>query len=300
MLAAFSSPEFSRPVSLKERERLFDDPRVHFTAFSPRPESSLAVQKPPPMTDSKIQLRHKVRTPVEDTTIIYPLPTYQTWVDASDLEPIPVTKPDPEYNSNIWRNFSKDHGFSCNANGRATSALVASMYPVPIPPPSRMGNFSYGRFIQYGDIMKSKEAKAKKIETTERELNEMKRLKVMTTARVPPIDNRGRIIAPMTLRRLQSQGRIKHRPLTTDPVPEDRRTGLLFDPQVSGPASVVSRTSTVIRQKGLLWKFSYKMNNPAYDKILNEQRDIQRWKDNHIKMRKIRRSNMTQQFITYY
>lgn len=216
MLMFSPSPEYERGPSLKERELLYGDFSPNYTAFSPRPDTSVAVRKRPPVTDAKIALKHKTRTPIEDTTIIYPLPSYQTWTDVGSLEPLTTRTPYPEYNSNVWQNFSNEHGFNIEAKGRAISGLVASMYPIPIPPASRMGEYTYARFIKYGDIMKNEDSKLKKIDTTERELKQMKRLHVLTEARIPPTDNKGRIIPPLALRRLRAQGRIKHRPMTTD------------------------------------------------------------------------------------
>ena len=41
---------------------------------------------------------------------------------------------------------------------------------------------------------------------------EMKKLRAMSDARVPPTDERGYILPPLEYRRLQAQGRIKHMP----------------------------------------------------------------------------------------
>lgn len=215
MLAALYAPQHQ--LSLQEREKLYDDPSVHFTAFSSRPTSSMGIQKTSPDEMKKIEVHHRVRTPSSQSTIIYPLHTYQTWVDAGDIEPILSKRPDPEYNSNVWRNFSKNQGFTCNVEGRATPALIAAMYPIQIPSASRMGEFTYDKFIKYGDVMKSNQAKRKKIAETKQQLDEVKRLEIMTAGRLPPTDSVGRIIAPLQLRRLQAQGRIRHRPLPTDP-----------------------------------------------------------------------------------
>ena len=47
-------------------------------------------------------------------------------------------------------------------------------------------------------------------------LQEMKRLNVLSHARAPPTDNKGRIIPPLAFRRLKAQGRIRHLPMTLD------------------------------------------------------------------------------------
>lgn len=44
----------------------------------------------------------------------------------------------------------------------------------------------------------------------------MKKLNVLSKARVPPTDEKGHIIPPLAFRRLKAQGRIRHIPMTTD------------------------------------------------------------------------------------
>ena len=44
------------------------------------------------------------------------------------------------------------------------------MYPLCIPSPSRMGDFTYARFIKYGDVYRDPIMKKKRITWTENEL----------------------------------------------------------------------------------------------------------------------------------
>ena len=91
-------------------------------------------------------------------------------MDAGRLEPLVPEVSDPNYNSNVWRNFSSKEGSQCAPAWRKVSSVVASMYPLSIPPPSRMGDFTYARFIRYGDIYKDPVMKKKRITWTEKEL----------------------------------------------------------------------------------------------------------------------------------
>ena len=113
----------------------------------------------------------RLRTFRGESTIIYPLDSYQTWMDAGHLEPLVPDVPDPKYNANVWRHFcSKESTPHPITKKRSVSALVASMYPLCIPPPSRMGEFSYARYIQYGDIYRDPIMKKKQITWSENEI----------------------------------------------------------------------------------------------------------------------------------
>ncbi|XP_002125954.2 uncharacterized protein LOC100182340 isoform X1 [Ciona intestinalis] len=291
-------------ISLEEREKLYSELDPRMTAFSPRPETRLALQKSP-TTDVKISMNHKLRTFRDESTIIYPLTSYQTWVDAGRLEPLFPERPDPEYNSNVWRHFSTRDPATIAYRSQRISDLVASMYPLNIPPPSRMGDSTYANFIKYGDIFRDPLKKAKKITWTEQELTEMKRLDVLSDARVPPTDDRGRILPPLSFRRLQAQGRIRHLPMSLDnryQIPPSRgvsgRHHLPHDKH-SDTASLASR-NTSLRHKGLLWKFSYKMNNPEYDRVLETQREKERWRIQNSKMRELRKQAIQNELLASY
>nr|CAB3266913.1 uncharacterized protein ENSP00000372125 homolog [Phallusia mammillata] len=292
-----TSPEHRSPMV--EREELYPHNDPHLTAFSPRPETRLATAKSP-TTDTKICLNHKLRTFRNESTIIYPLESYQTWVDAGNLEPLYPANPDPCYNANVWRNFSSREGSHYSPGSRGTSATLASMYPLNIPPPSRMGNFTYARFIKYGDIFRDPLRKQKKITWSEKELEEMRRMKMMSDARVPPTDDKGRILPPLAFRRLKAQGRIRHQPMSLDNRYENppQRMDASRD-QHSDTASLASR-NTSLRHKGLLWKFSYKMNNPEYDRVVEAQKEKERWRKENTRIRGIRKQALQQELLASY
>ena len=53
------TPEITKiSTSLEERERLLSEPETRYTAFSPRPETRLAMQKSP-TTSAKISFNHR-------------------------------------------------------------------------------------------------------------------------------------------------------------------------------------------------------------------------------------------------
>lgn len=112
----------------------------------------------------------RLRTFREESTIIYPLSSYQTWIDAGKLEPLIPDHPDPEYNANAWRHFSSREGVRTSSEGRRISALIASMYPLNMPPPSRMGEFTYADYIQNGNVFRDPLRKQKKITWTQQQL----------------------------------------------------------------------------------------------------------------------------------
>merc|ERR1712228_971069 len=137
-----------------------------------------------------------------------------------------------------------------------------------------MGDFTYAHFIKNGDIFRDQERKQKRITWSERQIAEMKKLRAMSDARVPPTDDRGHILPPLAFRRLQAQGRIKHMPNYIDnryKIEKNGGVGQQGNRRFSDTASLASR-NTSLRHKGLLWKFSYKENNPAYTKTMEAQR----------------------------
>ncbi|CAK8694688.1 testis-expressed protein 52-like isoform X2 [Clavelina lepadiformis] len=303
-IGSFHSPQNFTQMSLEEREKLYSDGDARYTAFSPRPETRLALQKSP-TTDTKICFNHKLRTFRDESTIIYPLTSYQTWMDAGKLEPVFPDRPDPDYNANVWRHFSSREQAEWKPSERGVSTLVASMYPLSIPPPSRMGGFTYARFIQYGDIFRNHLLKEKKITWTEKELAEMKRLNAFSEARVPPTDDKGRILPPLSYRRLKAQGRIKHLPMSLQNShryqinQKDASENGGRSDKHSDTASLASR-NTSLRHKGLLWKFSYKLNNPEYDNAKETQMEKERWKLQNSKMRQLRKQALQQELLASY
>jgi len=288
-------PSFDEDMTLEEREKLITDVYTHYTAFSPRPDTSLENLKPP-VTDSKISMNHRVRTFRNESSAIYPLSSYQTWIDVGKMDPLIPETPDPEYNSNVWRHFT---GNDEEPQPRINNT-IASMYPLSIPPPSRMGGFTYAKFIKNGDIFCNQERKRKKITWSEKEIAEMKKLRAMSDARVPPTDERGFILPPLEYRRLQAQGRIKHMPNYFDnryKIESNREGRNQYNRRFSDTASLASR-NTSLRHKGLLWKFSYKENNPAYSKTMETQRQKEVWLQNNARLRQARKQSLRTQLLT--
>ena len=112
----------------------------------------------------------RLRTFPQESAIIYPLQSYKTWIDAGHLDPLVLDQPDPEYNANVWRHFRNKEGITFPGERKRISSVVAAMYPLQIPPPSRMGDFTYARFIKNGDIYRDPLMKKKKITWSEAEI----------------------------------------------------------------------------------------------------------------------------------
>jgi hypothetical protein len=68
----------------------------------------------------------------------HPTVEYQLWVEAGKHKPPFPTKPDANYNSNVWRNFRRNFGFQTTAEGRKIKDVIATMYPLNIPAPSKV------------------------------------------------------------------------------------------------------------------------------------------------------------------
>ena len=91
-------------------------------------------------------------------------------MEVGHLDPLVPEISDPRYNANVWRNFSGKEDFRFSSQKGKVTSFVASMYPLSIPPPSRMGDFTYARYIQHGDVYKDPVMRKKQITWSENEI----------------------------------------------------------------------------------------------------------------------------------
>ena len=69
--------------------------------------------------------------------------------------------------------------------------VIADMYPVNIPPPSRVGSYTYGRFLTETPIIRDARYKRLAISKIERDMDEFKQMRLQSDMRNPPLDERG-------------------------------------------------------------------------------------------------------------
>ncbi|KAL3841624.1 hypothetical protein ACJMK2_019738 [Sinanodonta woodiana] len=241
--------------TIEERENLMKPISVSQTGFHPRSVQQLAVKRKP-TTTLDIECNHFLRTKTDDFAHGHRTLEYQLWLEAGKHEAPFPQRPDESYNSNVWRNFRKQYGFYTTAEGRKISEAIASMYPLNIPAPSKVGDHTFEKYIRETKLFGSNKFKAMALERTKADVQEFKRLRIKSMARNPPIDESGQILPPENFKKYER--RIippPERPPT--PPPTNQKTDSLGQRYVP-------------KSKPHLWKLSYKINHPEYAAVKKE------------------------------
>ena len=179
------------PISLSERENLIPDASVKRTGFTVRPIEKLAVTKPS-RTMTNIECNHFLRTPTRQCSAGQKTLEFALWQEAGKHDPAFPQRPDRQYNSNVWRNFRKSYGFHTSAEGQKMSEMIASMYPLNIPAASRIGDYTYAKFLKETPLIRDERRRQIAINRTARDLQEFRRLRLRADLRDPPIDESGK------------------------------------------------------------------------------------------------------------
>lgn len=179
-----------KPPTLAERERLMASYQPFSSGFLPRPSQKLAVQKKPHnMLD--IECKHYLRCPSSESVHGHSSVQHRLWMEAGKYgAPFPE-KPDPNYNSNVWRNFRRQYGFDVKTDGRTISEMIATMYPLNIPAPSRVGENTFAKYITETKLFKNEKFKALAVQRTLTDIKEFRQLRIRSEARNPPLDEQG-------------------------------------------------------------------------------------------------------------
>ena len=98
---------------------------------------------------------------------------------------------DSNYNSNVWRNFRKSYGFHTSTKGQKIGEMIAQLYPLNLPPPSKVGEYTYPRFLSETPLIKDEKLRKLAIERTTQDILEFKRIRLKSEMRNPPLDERG-------------------------------------------------------------------------------------------------------------
>ena len=178
--------------TLEERENLMKPKDVKEPGFIPRPIQKLAVRKPP-KTTLNIECNHYLRSTTSEFTHGHPTIEYQLWLEAGKHGPPFPQRPDENFNSNVWRNFRRQYGFHPNADGGKISDVIAAMYPLNIPAPSKVGENTFEKYIRETRLFKSNKFKFLAMERTRADVDEFRRLRIKSQGRNPPLDESGNL-----------------------------------------------------------------------------------------------------------
>jgi hypothetical protein len=177
--------------TLYERETLIEDANPKYTGFTPRPVECLATKRRP-HTMLDIECRHILRTEREQSAHLYKPLEYMLWLEAGKHSSPCPERPDPDYNSNVWRNFSKAYyGFSMSGDKRTVTEMIATMYPLNIPKPSNVGDNTFDKYINESKMFADKKKKKLAVQRSRSDIEEFRRLRLRSDARNPPMDEDG-------------------------------------------------------------------------------------------------------------
>ncbi|KAK7486671.1 hypothetical protein BaRGS_00022072 [Batillaria attramentaria] len=245
----------SNMPTLHEREWLMQDVHPHKSGFTPRPIEKLATKRKPHNTVD-IECSHFLRCNRKSVVHQHPTVEFQLWQEAGKHDPPFPKRPDPSYNSNVWRNFRRSYGIHATAEGRKISDVIAAMYPLNIPTPSKVGDYTFEKYIRETSLFRDEKNKALAIKQTQSDAEEFRRLKYRTEARNPPVDQAGNILPPENYKHYAHRFVPVASPPPTPPPP--------------GQKTDMFGQRYVPKSQPHLWKLSYKLNHPEYRRLQEE------------------------------
>ncbi|CAH1787017.1 unnamed protein product [Owenia fusiformis] len=246
--------------TIKERETLMKEDDPNLSGFHTRPAQKL-VKKHLPKTMVNIECSHLLRNDREETTHGNSALEYRLWLEAGKHKPPFPNRPDPQYNSNVWRNFRKHYGFKTNTDGQNISEMIGSMYPINIPAPSKVGKYTFGKFLtETPSLIADERSRKLAIKRTNCDVTEFKRLRLRSESRNPPMDQTGNILPPTNYKKYDTS--FTPPPDITIPPPKD----------YSNTRLDIFGRRTPVKTRSLLWSLHYDANNPKYDEVIEDIR----------------------------
>lgn len=190
------------------------------------------------------------------------------WLLASQQPFQKPERPDPQFNTSVWRNLAQHYGVTDDASPRRRSGVkdldrsVAAVYPLNVASPSRLGAHSFSRFVEDTKVFRERSRKLVALERARTEEKTMTELRIKSESRVPPVDLLGNILPPESFEKHSSYdwSQQAQRPST----PPAR--GL--SPDLFG--------NMVKRRPVRLWKLSYQDNHPGISDILYRRHEAMR------------------------
>ncbi|XP_078582109.1 testis-expressed protein 52-like [Branchiostoma floridae x Branchiostoma japonicum] len=276
----------ARGPTIAERENLANIPNPSRSGFTPRPIQRLATIKPP-RTATNIEINHKLRTSVEESTPRFePPPTFHLWQEVGWHEPMMPPKQARDYNSNVWRNFTALHGYHIRATPKqGLNDTVAAMYPINLPRASHMGRNTFAKYVGESRTMVRDAGQRREVVLKlQQQLEEFRRLRIESEMRRPPVDELGRILPPEAFKQYPRHTDVASTsgPTTQSIYDSTLRTYTRQHPgtRIGDSRSETSAHSTGLNRRGapLVTKLSYSQNHPQYQKVIEEQKLIQEWK----------------------
>lgn len=178
--------------TLEERENLIKPKEIRQPGFHPRSMQKLATRKAP-RTMLNIECNHFLRSNTETFAHGHPIIEHKLWLEAGKHDAPFPQRPDESFNSNVWRNFRRQYGFHNNADGGKMSDVIAAMYPLNIPAPSKVGDHTFEKYIRETKLFSNEKFKSMAMSRTKADVEEFRRLRIKSQSRNPPIDEEGKV-----------------------------------------------------------------------------------------------------------
>ncbi len=194
--------------TIEERETLLKRTNPPRSGFTPRPVQKLATQRRPRDMLS-IECNHVIRVSTEENTHSIPVLAYLMWQEAGKHRP--PDNPDPAYNSNVWRNFRQQYGIPRRSKGEKINRMIAEMYPMAIPPASKVGTNTYSKFLLESDIVKNPKHYQVALQQATRDTEELHRMRLHSDLRCPPLDEDGKLYTLSVHTQMKNTRRMKCR-----------------------------------------------------------------------------------------
>lgn len=192
--------------TLSEREYLQRSTDVPLTGFKEKSINRLINSKQTPSI-LNIETNHIKRDFKRDIKDIVPLIEYQLWLEAGKLDKANLKSSTADanvnYNSNLWRNYCCSIGLISTRNNSSVSEAISTLYPINIPPPSRIGPNTLSKYYQENrkHLFKTDKEYVVKKEKVEKEDARMKMLRLKSEMRNPPLDWNGNILPPKNFKK---------------------------------------------------------------------------------------------------
>ncbi|XP_051778359.1 testis-expressed protein 52-like [Erpetoichthys calabaricus] len=226
-------------------------PKPKLTGFSPRPGPRRTDHPTPLSPDIKLKVRQRLHSP----GILNPLSKsnshYQLWLECRGEQ-------DHPHQNQTWIAEAPP---SCRST---VTDAIASLYPLSLPKPSRMGSNTYVHFLSQKCpplsnlpvqtcVSPGRRAFAVSGSTSERK--EWQQLRVRSEARAPPLDDEGNILPPENFKRHYTNRKMKD---FHSPGIETRMTPALGSPPSTG-SGFPTRMSVMCLAR----------NSPVYEQLIN-------------------------------
>ena len=177
-------------------------------AFSPRSRTTFGLPpKKEPSSAFAFDLNSFVRqAPYDERDKPVNTAQYSLWRDITRHDISNLQQIDDQYNSNMWKNFKFVRSKHSARNGQRNSTqasedMIAVIYPLTLPNPSKIGENSYDKFLKETKWPPKKQKILDGQQQGMRQKSQSRILKVQSECRAPPTDWEGNILPPTNYKR---------------------------------------------------------------------------------------------------